>query len=279
MRIGSPATQPRTAQTAQASAARFDPNDPRDVQALARQYAPIRYLHPSEQYKPGDPLSFIHDARVREHKRFWPDSTPDGFDTGQIDPSRLRGLQKDDLYLDLKDSEAARRGNTAASPTLYQYDQKTNSMTYWFFYPYNHGPGPGRLSHEGDWERMTVQFGAGQRPTEVRYSSHDGFLSRPWADAPKENGRPVTYVAEGSHANSPTTKSTTALEVGGVVIATDHYGKGQRVDGLQQPFRDITAEPWYGTRIHWGQRGALAAVGQEFTSGPAGPSPTKGPLR
>lgn len=276
MRIGSSGPQP---QTAQASAARFDPGNPRDVQALARQYAPIRYLNPSEQYKPGDPLDFIQNARVREHKSFWPDSTPDGFDTGQINPSRLRGLQKDNLYLDLKDSEAARRGNTAGSPTLYQYDQKTNTMTYWFFYPYNHGPGPGRLSHEGDWERMTVQFDANQRPTEVRYSSHDGFISRPWADAPKENGRPVTYVAEGSHANSPTTKTTTALEVGGVVIAQDHYGKGQRVDGLQQPFRDITAEPWYGTRIHWGQRGALAAVGQEFTSGPSGPSPSKGPLK
>lgn len=275
MRIGSPG-QP---QVAQASAARFDPGNPRDVQALARQYAPIRYLHPKEQYKAGDPLDFIQNARVREHKELWPDSTPDGFDTGEIDPARLRGMQKDNLYLDLKDSEAARRGSATGSPTLYQYDKKTNTMTYWFFYPYNHGPGPGRLSHEGDWERMTVAFDASQKPTEVRYSSHAGFVSRPWADAPKENGRPVTYVAEGSHANSPDTKSTTALEVGGIPIAKDRYGKGQRLDGLQQPFRNITAEPWYGTRIHWGQRGALAAVGQEFTSGPTGPSTTKGPLK
>ncbi|HEY8209352.1 MAG TPA: hypothetical protein VIG99_17810 [Myxococcaceae bacterium] len=276
MKIG---PSPRPPTTAQTSAASFDPKNPQDVQALARQYAPIRYLHPSEQYKPGEPLDFIHDARVREHKSWWPDSTLDGFDEGQIDPSRLRGLQKDNLYLDLKDSDAARKGNTATSPTLYQYDAKSRTMTYWFFYPYNHGPGPGRLSHEGDWERLTVQFDAQQKPTEVRYSSHDGSVSRPWAQAPKENGRPVTYVAEGSHANSPDTKSTTAVEVGGIPIATDRYGKGQRVDGARQPFRDITAEPWYGTRIHWGQRGALAAAGQEFTSGPTGPSPTKGPLK
>src|SRR5438045_3764461 len=98
---------PQPAERAPAQAWRLEPG-----QALARQTAAIRYLPPSEQYKPGDPLRFIHDARVREHKSLWPDSTPDGFDTGQIDPSRLRGLQKDNLYLDLKDSEAARRGNT-----------------------------------------------------------------------------------------------------------------------------------------------------------------------
>ncbi|HVE85066.1 MAG TPA: Vps62-related protein [Myxococcales bacterium] len=273
MRVGSNPTPAR------AQAASFDPNNPRDVQALARQYAPIRYMHPDEHYKAGDPLDFIHNARVREHKSFWPDSTPDGFDTGEIDPARLRGMTKDNLYLDLKDSDAARKGSTAGSPTLYQYDQKTKTMTYWFFYPYNGSPGPKGFDHEGDWERMTVQFDGKQKPTEVRYSSHKEFISRPWDQAPKEGGRPVVYVAKGSHANSPDTRPTTAIEVGGVPVVQDHYGRGERVDAARLPFRDVTAEPWYGTHIHWGQRGKLAAVGQEFTSGPTGPSPGKGPLK
>ena len=281
MMIGSrPPPAPTTAQAApaRAGAASFDPKNPQDVQALARKYAPVRYLHPEEQYKPGDPLDFIQSSRVREHRSFWPDRTPDGFDEGEIDPARLKGMQKDNLYLDLKDTDAARRGDVAGSPTLYQYDEKSNTMTYWFFYPYNKAPGPGNLNHEGDWERVTVQFDAQQKPTEVRYSAHTSSVSRSWKDAPKENGRPVVYVAQGSHANSPDTKTKTLFDVAGIPIAQDHYGRGQRVDSASQEFRDVKAEPWYGTRVHWGERGKLAAVGQTFTSGPSGPSSSKGPL-
>jgi hypothetical protein len=261
-----------------AEAARFDPKNPADVQALARKYAPIRYMHPDEKYKPGDPQDFIRDSRVREHRRFWPDRTPDGFDEGQIDPAKLKGLQKDNLYLDLKDTDAARRGDTAGSPTLYQYDEKTNTMTYWFFYPYNDAPGPGNFNHEGDWERVTIQFDQNQQPTEVRYSAHRDHVTRSWEDAPKEGGRPVVYVAKGSHANSPEPKTTTLVDVAGIPIAKDTFGRGERVDSARQEFRDVTAEPWYGTRVRWGERGKLAAVGQTFTSGPSGPSRSKGPL-
>lgn len=263
---------------ARAEAASFDPKNPADVQALARKYAPIRYMHPDEQFKAGDPLDFIQNSRVREHRSFWPDRTKDGFDEGQIDPAKLKGLQKDNLYLDLKDTDAARRGNSATSPTLYQYDEKSKTMTYWFFYPYNDAPGPGNLNHEGDWERVTVQLDAQQKPTEVRYSSHKTHVTRSWEDAPKEGGRPVVYVAKGSHANSPEPKTHTLVDVAGIPIAKDTFGRGERVDSARQQFRDVTAESWYGTRVHWGERGKLAAVGQTFTSGPGGPSPSKGPI-
>lgn len=269
---------PRRLSTPRTEAASFNPSSPADVKALAQKYAPIRYMHPDEEFKAGDPLDFIQNSRVREHRKLWPDKTPDGFDTGEIDPAKLRGMQKDNLYLDLKDTDAARRGNTAGSPTIYQYDDKTKTMTYWFFYPYNEGPGPGNLNHEGDWERVTVQFDGQQKPTEVRYSAHTDHVTRKWDEAPKEGGRPVVYVAKGSHANSPVPKTKTLFDVAGIPIAQDHFGKGERVDGARLELRDVKAEPWYGTKIHWGERGKLAAVGQSFTSGPSGPSSTKGPI-
>jgi len=263
-----------TRSPARAEAPVFNPTDPAQLAALAQHYAPVRYLHPDEQYGPGDPNAFIRNSEVREHRAWRPDRTPDGFDRGQIDPARLTSLKGDNYYMDLADTEAARRANPNA-PSFYQYDEKTKTLTYWNFYNYNDAPGPGKFDHEGDWERITVQFDAAQQPTEVRYSAHGGHQTVPWKDAPKENGRPVAYVAKGSHALSPTTGKKPTGTVPGV---NDSFERGQRIDDAQRPLRNITSESWYDTQVHWGQRGKLAVIGQTFTSGPRGPGKSKGPL-
>lgn len=244
--------------------------------ALAQQYAPVRYLHPGEKNGPGDPLAFIQNARVREHRSWLPDRTPDGFDRGEIDPSKLgqfKGEKK--YYLDLADTAQA-RGENANAPSFYQYDEKTRTMTYWQFYNFNDAPGPGKFDHEGDWERITIQFDPQMKPTEVRYSAHGGSTKVPWAQAPRENGRPVAYVGKGSHALSPTTGSKPTGTVPGV---NDSFEKGRRIDDAARPLLEITGQSWYGIDVHWGQRGALANLGQDFTSGPRGPGPGKGPIQ
>jgi hypothetical protein len=83
-------------------------------------------------------------------------------------------------------------------------------ITYWFFYPFSIPPGGNdKVSHEGDWERLSVlvvREPTGWRPLSVRYHEHDTHLDVPWADvrkAPDEAGiatHPRAYVAKGSHA-------------------------------------------------------------------------------
>jgi len=76
---------------------------------------------------------------------------------------------------------------------------------YWLWYLYNPwsfaGTGVGR--HEGDWE--FVQLGCtdrrGDRPVLVTASQHRGGQKREFWRCELEDGRPVIYVALGSHAN------------------------------------------------------------------------------
>lgn len=76
---------------------------------------------------------------------------------------------------------------------------------YWLWYLYNPwsfaGTGVGR--HEGDWE--FVQLGCtdrkGGKPVLATASQHRGGQKREFWRCETEGGRPVIYVALGSHAN------------------------------------------------------------------------------
>jgi hypothetical protein len=77
---------------------------------------------------------------------------------------------------------------------------------FWYLYnPKTYGPGVGR--HEGDWEWVILGCNdkAGNHPFCVYGSQHQNGASRvAWKceRRPKaRDGRPVIYVAEGSHAN------------------------------------------------------------------------------
>jgi hypothetical protein len=81
-------------------------------------------------------------------------------------------------------------------------------LQYWLFYYDNLYRYPflptGAIwqSHEGDWEVVNVVLSKkGKKPLFVGYSQHCSGETRPWAETPRVNGHPKTYVALGSHAN------------------------------------------------------------------------------
>lgn len=263
------------AATAVSPAASGDDLSPAEVETLALNNAPIFNMHPDEQYLPGDPDTFIANSSLRGHRPIIPDR---GIaDRGEVTSELLREQQGDDIYLDLEDDETLRQGDAANAPIMYQFDpgsaDRPPTMTYWVFSPYNSKdlPGPASQNHEGDWERVTLVFDQNapltpdSQPVEIRYSAHGGATHLPWNEAPKDaaTGRPVVYVARGSHAMSPyphnqPIESVPGLEdefaAGGVQIDA----AGTRSDGSLR-LENVTDQPWWGTRTHWGQRGDLAA--------------------
>lgn len=253
--------------------------------ALAVRYAPILYFHPNETNFLQDPLTFIEQSTLRQELDFRPDRQLRG--RGEVRAEELRdigpGNRRADgqVFLDHQNETLGakvRVGDLDNSRLLYEYDAQTNTLTYHLFYAYNNGP-PGIAegqNHEGDWERVTVQLDERYQPTAVRYSAHEGLNSeRPWSEAPKEDGRPVVYVGQGSHANYPE-PGTWATNV---TLADDRAAPGgTRFDLAGQTAVDVTTEPYYGSHVSWGERGSLAEARQDWTSGPTGPSPDKGPL-
>ncbi|MDQ3693316.1 MAG: Vps62-related protein, partial [Chloroflexota bacterium] len=81
------------------------------------------------------------------------------------------------------------------------------AIQYWFFYYFNEF----NDKHEGDWEMIQLLFDDANTPleamlsgpTRVAYAQHSGGEPANWEDAKldKEDGRPVVYVASGSHAS------------------------------------------------------------------------------
>jgi hypothetical protein len=261
--------------------------DPYEQQQAAIAFAPVLYFAPDEENFPADPMTFIEQSSLREEVDFWGDNELHG--EGDVPPEELTEIGPDNADADsqvfLDHSDDARAGDIADAPMLYQYDPQTNTITYHVFYAYNDGPpGLGDVqNHEGDWERITIQLDGQFRPTEVRYSAHGGLdVSRAWpgADnpsgqplAPLENGKPVVYVGQGSHANFPQTGEWETQADGIYDLAAYDPERSVRLDLGTLEARDVTAEPWYGTHVMWGERGSMQEFGVGETSGPTAPVP------
>jgi hypothetical protein len=216
---------------------------------------------------------------------------------------RRQGLEgRQGFYLDLDDNlrkpdvKSRAQGSQrvlSSVPVYYERHPEPDTrrddderITYWFFYPFSIPPGGNdKVSHEGDWERVSVlveRVGAGRwRPVSVRYNAHDGHLDVPWADvrkAPDETGiatHPRAYVAKGSHASYRRAgKFVQVLVRGGFEIVRVKDDARACPDCplwfTWQRLVDATKEPWYGFGGAWGQVGDAS----DFT-GPLGPSPFK----
>lgn len=256
-----------------------------EQQALAERYAPILYFHPDEQHFLQDPDIFIEQSTLRQERDFWADRELHGL--GDVPAEALAEVGPGNadadgqIFLDHREEDLGdgiRAGDLDASRNLYLYDAESNTVTYFFFYAYNDGPpGVGDVqNHEGDWERVTIQLDDNHQPMEVRYGAHNGLdVSRPWSEATKEDGRPVVYVGQGSHASLPEPGewSTNAPGVNDVASAD-----GLRFDLATRPTVDVTGEAYYGSHVLWGERGSASELGIGDTTGPTGPSPEKGPI-
>ncbi len=73
-------------------------------------------------------------------------------------------------------------------------------VQYWLWYLYNPKKFFVAGEHEGDWEFVQVGY-AGGVPVCMTSSQHKSGGSRWWWEIEQSDGRPIVYVARGSHAN------------------------------------------------------------------------------
>jgi hypothetical protein len=176
------------------------------------------------------------------------------------------------------------------------YDRRTERVdgspgvriTYWLLFgldAYPEGSPAASLTHEGDWERISVLLRRGPRadawrPVSVRYHAHGSARDVPWesvevargsADGPASH--PVAYAAGGNHALYPRDGDTTIARVrddGARVRTVDRHGSCSDCPtwSTWEILLPARRQPWYGYGGAWG------AVGpSDATSGPIGPSP------
>jgi hypothetical protein len=112
--------------------------------------------------------------------------------------------------------------------------------------------------HEGDWERITVYLSSNGKAVGAAYHQHQGAEPLRWNKLEREDGHPVVYSAQGSHASLPRTKD--ALD------RADDKGRSWRTwDNLVD-----VHQAWFGFGGAWGKPGPIADA-----TGPLGPSEWK----
>ena len=178
---------------------------------LLQRYVPFVVLHPAERFQPVPVDGFLADSDVKQRQADGTWTTVAGPLPVSGGPWRLDqrlcstrdGLAATDCY-------AAAEETHAPVPTVYgAYHRRGQriALQYWLFYalnPYSPEVPPNPLFaqvHEGDWELVTVILDRGGRPLTAGYSRHCSGAQRAWSRVPKRGGRPVVYVALGSHAN------------------------------------------------------------------------------
>lgn len=166
-------------------------------------------------------------------------------------------------------------------------------LTYWFLYGFSQPPGPDEVtelvSHEGDWERVSVLLRRGREadqyvPQSARFHYHRDYRDVPWFAVKRASSgaarqtpptHPVVYSARGSHASFwRAGKYEAVFERGGrqhfsvfdSAIACPDCPQWQ----TWRLMRDVRKEPWYGFGGAWGNVG-----GSSDTTGPLGPSKFK----
>jgi hypothetical protein len=73
-------------------------------------------------------------------------------------------------------------------------------VQYWLWYLYNPKLVVVTGDHEGDWEFVQVGY-VDETPVCMTCSQHHSGGARMWWNVERRKGRPVVYVANGSHAN------------------------------------------------------------------------------
>ena len=96
----------------------------------------------------------------------------------------------------------ARPGAVAPAPAVYERVEGPWHQ-YWMVFARNdQDRGIVRTGrHAGDWEMVQIRVDGGGRPVEAVYAQHSGAERCGWSDVEKtRGGRPVVYLANGSHA-------------------------------------------------------------------------------
>ena len=263
--------------------------------ALAERYAPVMMLvkqdkacGPGEPYQPSELGRLMHNSTIALRG---PWTGRDLIEVGPSAQDLSKGLPGYSLDMPGNPLQAGCSYEKWANdvwkdspPTIYAHVAKQKgrpnriSLQYFFFYPFNDF----NNLHEGDWERIAIEFAApnarsalNQDPDLVAYSQHYGGETASWGGDKLEivdGTHPVVYVAAGSHASY----YYEALFLGR--SATQGFGCDSTVGPHQRvrpnvqtiPFDSTAAVrqfPWIGYQGHWGEVGP-----RPFYEGPTGPN-------
>ncbi|MEZ5966706.1 MAG: Vps62-related protein [Planctomycetota bacterium] len=251
------------------------------------QFAPIVRIHPAEGYRPMSPDEFIAQARFRHHRSWQSDQgfhrtslswvTTDSHDSvyygipvyvlnayalhADGKNRRPRDGNCGDSYNVFLQTGSRLTGPTSPNgvvPAYYHYRRIGDShrIQYWWFCGFNDSLGS--FNHQGDWEHVTVHV-EHRRIVGVFFASHEnGDFVGATSGLRFVDGRPLVYMAKGSHASYPTTGTWMA----GIDVTSD-FGLQWDTSRLLRP---LAAQPWKDYAGAWGEVGSIAT-----TTGPLGP--------
>jgi hypothetical protein len=185
--------------------------------------------------------------KLNKGEKFRPQPVETAAQFGTIDgqPIDLDALPNKGGRMDFPDPPKLKDPTSTAVVGYHRAVREANLYwhQYWLWYLYNPwsfaGTGVGR--HEGDWE--FVQLGCtdskGDKPVLMTASQHRSGQKREFWRCELERGRPVVYVALGSHANFFTP---------GDRVDDVADGKGKKLTNIQ--WRDFG--PWFDWKGRWG---------------------------
>lgn len=134
-------------------------------------------------------------------------------------------------------------------------------LQYWFFYYYNSHPFG---DHEGDWEMVQLYLDLNQQPVSATYAQHTSGERCDWIHVQRtSDGRPIVYVAIGSHA-SYFSSGTHLWQAG--AAADDTNGQVQVSPSVVEvPTHASDTPSWMQWPGHWG------GTGDRGSDSPRGP--------
>ncbi len=269
------------------------PKPPKEdpVAKLARTHAPQFALHRKEHFGPMDPQRYLATARLRWRRPgpdptvrrgarvesaigaactqrcaafgpYRPDQLTRPFRSGAHRPLQL--VRGEGFYIDASDLMHTGELVTAPQVPVF-YEGNETQITYWAFFAFTQPFGVKRspAGREGDWEAMTLRFGAKKQPTELLLDRPGASRSVAW-DSLEHAGttHPVIYVTARSHELA--TKASRGQRSTKVCAGTGKRRRCvRRVRGdrlLWQPWttelmRKLSEQPWYGFGGAWGETG------------------------
>ncbi|KAH8819148.1 hypothetical protein F5884DRAFT_4217 [Xylogone sp. PMI_703] len=179
---------------------------------FAIKYAPYTYLYSGEAWWPSDIST--HIQHVKPEVNFSAIASSVTLENLNTFPSDAYLTSNDNVetapaWLVSTYGKPDGTGYSAAPATIIVAD-KTDyvDVFYFYFYSYNQGLTIFDIefgNHVGDWEHSMVRFSPSGEPIGVYLSEHSSGSAYNYSTVSKTStGRPITYVANGGHANYAT---------------------------------------------------------------------------
>ncbi|TCD60941.1 Vacuolar protein sorting-associated protein 62 [Steccherinum ochraceum] len=184
---------------------------PKPFPKFVTEFAPISHLFSQEKAMPSDIA--VHLTHVVPQINFTNTSSSVTFQSigslgSDVFLTSMDPVETSPAWLNTTDNKPNAIGFTVAPATIIAVEKPGGILDayYFYFYSFDEGnPGPGHPpgNHIGDWEHSMMRFVNGA-PSILYISAHSGGEAIAFNATIKTNGRPTTYISQGTHANYAT---------------------------------------------------------------------------